>query len=76
MSLIGKRNIPVPAGVEISIDAHRNVTVKGAKGTLTMTHRPELQVAHDADAKVIAVTLPEGTQADKTVKAYWGLTRS
>jgi large subunit ribosomal protein L6 len=76
MSLIGKRNIPVPAGVEITIDAHRNVTVKGAKGTLAMTHRPELQVAHDADAKVIAVTLPEGTQADRTIKAYWGLTRS
>ena len=42
MSLIGKRNIPVPAGVEISIDGQRNVTVKGAKGTLTMTHRPEV----------------------------------
>ena len=48
MSLIGKRVIPVPAGVEISIDAERNVTVKGPKGTLTMTHRPEVSVAFDA----------------------------
>ena len=37
MSLIGKRIITVPAGVEISVDAARNVTVKGPKGTLTMT---------------------------------------
>ena len=40
MSLVGKKIIPVPAGVEISIDGDRNVTVKGAKGTLTMQHRP------------------------------------
>ena len=76
MSLIGKRTIPVPAGVEISIDGQRNVTVKGPKGSLTMTHRPEVQVSHDTDAKVIAVTVPEGTETDKSRKAFWGLTRS
>lgn len=76
MSLIGKRAIPVPAGVEISIDGARNVTVKGPKGTLTMTHRPEVQVAHDKDAKTVVVTVPEGTEKDKQRKAYWGLTRS
>ena len=76
MSLIGKRTIPVPAGVEISVDAARNVTVKGPKGTLTMTYRPEVDVAHDADAKQIAVTVPEGREKDKSYKAYWGLTRS
>lgn len=76
MSLIGKRNIPVPAGVEVTLDAQRNVTVKGPKGTLTMTHRPELEVSHDTEAKLVAVTLPEGTSADKKVKAFWGLTRS
>ncbi|MEE2972224.1 MAG: 50S ribosomal protein L6 [Planctomycetota bacterium] len=76
MSLIGKRTIPVPAGVEVSIDAQRNVTVKGPKGSLAMTHRPEVQVSHDTDAKVIAVTVPEGTETDKSRKAFWGLTRS
>ena len=76
MSLIGKRNIPVPAGVEISIDGQRNITVKGPKGTLTMTHRPEVQVSHDTDAKVIAVTVSDGENAGKQTKAFWGLTRS
>ena len=76
MSLIGKRIIPVPAGVEISIDGSRNVTVKGSKGSLTMTHRPEVQVAFDADAKQVAVTVPEGCEKDKAYKAFWGLTRS
>ena len=41
-----------------------------------MTHRPEVQVSHDTDAKVIAVTVPEGTETDKSRKAFWGLTRS
>jgi len=76
MSLIGKRIIPVPAGVEISIDGERNVTVKGPKGTLTMTHRPEVQVAHDGDTKQVSVSVPEGCEKDKSHKAYWGLTRS
>ena len=76
MSLIGKRNIPVTAGVEISIDGQRNITVKGAKGTLTMTHRPEVQVSHDTDAKVVSVTVPDSGKTDKSTKAYWGLTRS
>lgn len=76
MSLIGKRAIPVPAGVEISIDGARNVTVKGPKGTLTMTHRREVQVAHDTDSKSVVVTVPEGKERDKESKAFWGLTRS
>ncbi len=76
MSLIGKRAIPVPAGVEISIDAARNVTVKGPKGTLSMTHRPEVSVEHDSTAKTVSVTVPEGTEQDKARKAFWGLTRS
>ena len=76
MSLIGKRVIPVPAGVEISIDAERNVTVKGPKGTLTMIHRPEVSVAFDAEAKEVAVTVPEGKNRERETKAFWGLTRS
>ena len=70
MSLIGKRTIPVPAGVEISIDGQRNITVKGPKGTLTMTHRPEVQVSHDTDAKVVSVTVPDAEKASKDSKAY------
>jgi large subunit ribosomal protein L6 len=76
MSLVGKKAIPVPAGVEVSLDGNRNVTVKGPKGTLVITHRPEVDVAHDADAKAVRVTVDEGRKTDKQIKAYWGLTRS
>ena len=62
---------PSPAGVELSIDGARNITVKGPKGTLTMTHRPEVSVTHDASAKTVSVTVPEGTEQDKGRKAYW-----
>ena len=64
MSLVGKKAIPVPAGVEVSIDGNRNVTVKGPKGTLVITHRPEVEVAHDADAKAVRVTVDEGRKTD------------
>ena len=76
MSLVGKKAIPVPAGVEISIDGNRNVTVKGAKGTLTMVHRPEVGVAHDGDEKVVRVTIDLDRKGDSQIRAYWGLTRS
>ena len=76
MSLVGKKIIPVPAGVEISIDGDRNVTVKGAKGTLTMQHRPEVFVVHDGDEKAVRVTIDEKRKGESQIRAYWGLTRS
>lgn len=35
MSRIGKLPVPIPAGVEVSVDGANVVTVKGPKGTLT-----------------------------------------
>ena len=75
MSRIGNAPVTLPNGVEVTIN-DRTVTVKGPKGSLAMTHRPEVAVAHDADAKVVAVTVPEENRGDKSTKAYWGLTRS
>ena len=34
MSRIGREPITVPAGVEVSVDEHNHITVKGPKGTL------------------------------------------
>ncbi|MDA0295841.1 MAG: 50S ribosomal protein L6 [Planctomycetota bacterium] len=76
MSLVGKKVIPVPAAVEFSVDGNRNITVKGAKGTLTMVHRPEVVVVLDGDEKVIRVTVDESRKNDRQIRAYWGLTRS
>lgn len=36
MSRIGKQPVPVPAGVDVTIDG-QNVSVKGPKGTLELT---------------------------------------
>ena len=41
MSLIGKRTIPVPAGVEISIDGQRNVTVVNRLFTSELFSSPD-----------------------------------
>ena len=45
MSRIGKKPIAIPAGVEVKVDG-KEVTVKGAKGTLHHT------VAGEIEAKV------------------------
>lgn len=44
MSRIGRKPIAVPAGVDVKIDGH-TVTVKGAKGTLSETFHPDMQIA-------------------------------
>ncbi len=41
MSRIGKMPIPVPAGVDVTIDG-QTVTVKGPKGELTRTFLPSM----------------------------------
>lgn len=43
MSRIGKQPIPVPAGVEVTIEG-TDVTVKGPKGTLSQSFDPDMQI--------------------------------
>jgi large subunit ribosomal protein L6 len=56
MSRIGKQPVPVPSGVEVSIDG-RQVHVKGPKGTLTHTVAEPIQVAKGEDGS-LEVTRP------------------
>ena len=46
MSRIGKMPIPVPAGVDVTIDG-QTVTVKGPKGELTRTFLPSMTITRD-----------------------------
>jgi large subunit ribosomal protein L6 len=55
--------------------ANRVVKVEGPKGTLTMTHRPEVGVAV-ADNGEIVCTVEEDRLDETGVKAYWGTTRA
>jgi len=44
MSRIGKNPVDIPSGVTVEVDFDNNVTVKGAKGTLSRQIRPEISV--------------------------------
>lgn len=76
MSRIGRKPIPVPKNIKVGVSG-RTVTVEGPKGTLTLDHRPELQVAFDDGAKQISVLADESRIADdRQLRAYWGTTRA
>ena len=53
MSRIGKQPVPVPAGVDVSIDG-QNVSVKGPKGTLQMAVAEPITVAQEDGAIVVS----------------------
>ena len=46
MSRIGRLPIPVPAGVEVTLDG-RSITVNGPKGTLARQLHPEMRVVQE-----------------------------
>jgi len=70
MSRIGKKPVPVPAGVDVAIDGS-TVTVKGPKGELKRTFRPEMKIELQ-DGRVV-VTRPSD---EKQQRAFHGLTRA
>jgi large subunit ribosomal protein L6 len=70
MSRIGKQPVPIPTGVEVSIDAPI-VTVKGPKGELSQRLPPEIEVSIDDDR--IVVTRPSDQARHR---ALHGLSRT
>lgn len=70
MSRIGKVPVPVPAGVDVSIDG-AVVTVKGPKGTLTHTIPAPISVAQGEGTLV--VTRPDDERLSRSLH---GLTRT
>jgi len=71
MSRIGKLPIPVPSGVDVTVDAG-NITVKGPKGTLSHRVAEPIAVKHGDNGEVL-VTRPDD---ERTSRALHGLTRS
>jgi large subunit ribosomal protein L6 len=71
MSRIGKLPVPVPSGVEVTLD-DRHVTVKGPKGTLSHTVASPITVARDEDGAV-TVTRPDDERESRSLH---GLTRT
>lgn len=70
MSRIGKKEIIIPAGVEVRIEG-QNIEVKGPKGVLKMVSVPEIVV--EMKEKEIHFA-PK--KEDLKSKALWGLTRT
>ena len=70
MSRIGRLPVPVPSGVDVSIDGRR-LTIKGPKGELSRELHPDMLVAREDDR--IVVTRPT---EQKHHKQLHGLTRT
>lgn len=70
MSRIGKSPIPIPQGVTVTINGEE-VKVKGPKGELKRSIRPELQVCQE-DGKIV---LKRSSEA-RNVRALHGLSRT
>jgi large subunit ribosomal protein L6 len=70
MSRIGKKSIPVPAGVTVTIE-DQTVSVKGPKGQLAWTVSEEI-VVKQVDGELSFAPRDESTRA----RAMWGLSRT
>lgn len=68
MSRIGKKPISIPEKVEVTLAANV-LTVKGSKGTLTLTHHYEVALKVE-DGKVLV----EKKGSTKRAQALWGTT--
>jgi large subunit ribosomal protein L6 len=71
MSRIGRLPIPVPSGVDVSIDG-RNVTVKGPKGTLSHVVAEPIEIAKTDDG-TLQVSRPDDERQNR---ALHGLSRT
>jgi large subunit ribosomal protein L6 len=70
VSRIGRSPVNVPSGVQVSIDG-ATVRVKGPKGELTRTFRPEITVRQDGGQLTV-----ERPSDEPSVRALHGLTRA
>ena len=70
MSRVGLKPIPVPSGVDVTINGH-DVSVKGSLGTLSQTFNVDMKVVQEND--ILTVERPSD---EPTHRALHGLTRS
>ena len=71
MSRIGNKTITIPAGVEVTVAAGNEVTVKGPKGTLTRQFNEKMGI--DITGNEIKVSRPND---EKHIKQLHGTTRA
>ena len=71
MSRIGRLPVPVPAGVDVTING-QDITVKGPKGTLSRTISEPISIARAEDGSIV-VTRPDD---ERTSRSLHGLSRT
>jgi large subunit ribosomal protein L6 len=71
MSRIGKQPVPVPAGVDVTIDG-QTVSVKGPKGALQLAVAEPITVSRDDDGAIL-VTRPNDERLSRSLH---GLSRT
>lgn len=71
MSRIGKQPIAIPAGVEVTVGANNEITVKGPKGTLVQTMSADMIIKKEGAE--VTVERPSDV---KEHRALHGLTRT
>lgn len=70
MSRIGRKVVPLPKGVTVTINGSE-VKVKGPKGELVRTFRPEVTIKQEADELKV-----ERANDERSVRALHGLSRA
>jgi large subunit ribosomal protein L6 len=70
MSRIGKKPVTIPSGVTADI-ANGVITVKGPKGTLTLSMREEISYTVDGDSIIV-----KPANDTKAARAFWGMQRT
>ena len=71
MSRIGKQPVPVPAGVDVTIEG-QNVSVKGPKGTLQLAVAEPIALSRNDDGAIV-VTRPDDERHNRSLH---GLSRT
>lgn len=72
MSRIGKKPIPIPDGVKVSLE-NRTVIIEGPKGKLTQELRPEVDVDITDGGKLLSVRRRDD---GRSARSLHGLTRA
>ena len=67
MSRIGKKPVAIPGGVTATID-NGTLSVKGPKGTLSLTLRDEISYTVDGDSILV-----KPANDTKQARAFWGM---
>ena len=70
MSRIGKRPVAIPSGVSAEI-ANGTLSVKGPKGTLTLSMRDEISYTVEGDSILV-----RPANDSKQARAFWGMQRT